>query len=159
MFEKGYDDKVIIDSDSSLFSWLLDDDGNPTKVRDPEFPANYMAHIKNQIGKVDFILVSSHIDVRKALNTAGLNWCYVFPRKSLMLEWVGRCWIRGSDKQFIDCLIKNWDQWTSNHWDYAPSAVVWLSSGQYLADRMPFIQDLQFNYIEAPNDNHAKPSA
>ena len=44
-----------LDSDSSEFSWIINDDGD--KVRNPNFPSNYISHIKDNIGKADFIFV------------------------------------------------------------------------------------------------------
>jgi len=145
LFNNGFDGKVIIDSDSSKFSWVLDGEGIPTQERNPAFPANYIEHIKGQIGLVDYILVSSHIDVRKALGESGLAWCYVLPCESLKLEWVGRCYVRGSSKQFIDCLISNWDDWVSRSHEHDPRGVSLLNSGDHLVDCMRFIETLIYN--------------
>ena len=140
MFNNGYEDKAILDSDSIKFSWLADG-----KTRNPDFPANYIEHIKSNIGKVDYILVSSHIDVRKALEEAGLYWCFVVPDESLMLEWVGRCYVRGNDEGFIKAMIDNWSDWTGNLSDPMPSGKVTLSSGEYLKDKMFFIETTTYN--------------
>ena len=61
-----YKDKYsMLDSDSSKFSWKTEKVALPDmqdgckweerKVRNPEFPDNYIAHIKENIGKVDII--------------------------------------------------------------------------------------------------------
>lgn len=99
----------ILDSDSNLFSWTTTDDG--IKVRDPNFPNNYISHIKKNIDKVDFIFVSSHKQVRDALVEAGIKFILVYPDKTLLNEWIGRCYRRGNTKEFIDNLINNWDIW------------------------------------------------
>jgi len=140
LFDRGYEDRVIIDSDSSGFSWL--EDG---KTRNPDFPENYINHIKSNIGKVDCILVSSHIAIREALDKSGLAWGLVLPRKSLMLEWVGRCYIRGDDESFIKVLIDNWDNWTNVNNDPMPNGTALLSSGEYLRDKMYFLETLTYN--------------
>lgn len=145
LFKNGFEDAVILDSDSSKFSWKLDENGEPTKTRNPEFPENYIKHIKNNIGMADYIMVSSHIDIRKALDAAGLCWIYVAPHRSLMLEWVGRCYIRGSEKGFIDLIINNWDDWVYPNYDLSPCGMTILGSGEYLEDKMPFIQTLNYN--------------
>ena len=44
-----------IDSDSSLFNWIIGEDG--LKTRNPNFPNNYIQHIKEQLGKYKFIFV------------------------------------------------------------------------------------------------------
>ena len=55
---------TTLDSDSSNFSWI-EVDG--VKLRNPQFPENYIEHIKKNIGIYDFIFVSSHSVVREAL--------------------------------------------------------------------------------------------
>ena len=62
------------DSDSSNFSWVYNktEDGTTIKERNPEFPKNYIDHIKSLIGEKDFIFVSSHDVVRKVLEAEGL---------------------------------------------------------------------------------------
>ena len=63
----------ILDSDSSEFSWIKDENECNTKERSPNFPNNYIQHIKDNIGKVDIIFVSSHKEVRKALKDNGIK--------------------------------------------------------------------------------------
>ena len=106
----------VLDSDSSDFSWYCD--YNPAKsdvierYRNPNFPKNYIDHIKENIGKVDFIFVSSHKEVRSALEDSGIDYIMVYPDKDKMkAEWVGRCYMRGSGNAFCDMLIKNWIEW------------------------------------------------
>lgn len=140
LFKNGYEDKIIIDSDSSKFSWLADG-----TTRNPDFPSNYIKHIKDNIGKVDYILVSSHIDVRRALDDNDLCWAFVVPHRALMLEWVGRCYIRGSDKGFIDALVNNWHDWTDLINGPMPNGLCKLSSNEYLSDKMSFIETLTYN--------------
>jgi len=139
LFEKGYEGAVILDSDSSNYSW------SSPEVRDPDFPDNYMQHIKENIGKVDYIFVSSHIDVRNALDSHGLAWCFVVPDKSLMMEWIGRCYVRGDSYGFIDTLTKNWDNWTGQNSDPMPNAQSTLKSGQHLEDAMHFLATTTYN--------------
>jgi hypothetical protein len=43
---KKYQDRFsILDSDSSEFSWIKDNEGKNTKERNPDFPNNYIDHI------------------------------------------------------------------------------------------------------------------
>lgn len=108
----------ILDSDSSKFSWLhvnTDEFGKPLdgyrKVRNPDFPANYTEHIKNNIGNYDYIFISSHASVREALKDAGIDFAVVFPKQSLKEEWIGRCFIRGSGEEFCKLIADSWDDW------------------------------------------------
>lgn len=105
-----YQDKYsMLDSDSSEFSWLKDKNGINTKTRNPDFPANYIQHIKDNIGKVDIIFVSSHKEVRVALDAAKIVYCTVYPSANLLNEWVGRMYRRGNKPEFIEFIINNWD--------------------------------------------------
>ena len=108
--QEDYDLKIL-DSDSSQFSWQYVADGNGgfRKERNPDFPNNYITHIKAHIGKVDYIFVSTHEEVRKALAEAGIDFTVVFPRQSLKAEWVGRCFLRGSGEAFCKLIADNWD--------------------------------------------------
>jgi hypothetical protein len=58
---KTHKNKIILDSDSSTFDKKY-------------FPQNYIKHIKENIGKVDIILVSSHSDVRSALVNENIDF-------------------------------------------------------------------------------------
>lgn len=133
----------ILDSDSSKFSWmeryrteeeledlkkewdsvphLLSGDGyinqikkEKIKVRNPEFPENYIEYIKNNIGKVDIIFVSSHLQVRQALEDANIRYCTVYPKENMLNEWVGRMYCRGDNKSFIKFQMDNWDEFMHN---------------------------------------------
>ena len=99
---------TTLDSDRSLFSWVTIDG---QKVRNPEFPANYIKHIIDNLGKAEFIFVSSHAEVRKALHDAELNFYLVYPRLIDMDKYVQRYRDRGSPQGFIDLVVKNWDTW------------------------------------------------
>lgn len=111
----------ILDSDSSEFSWIysnLDENGNlirsVRKIRNPDFPNNYIKHIKENIGKYDYIFVSSHSSVREALDKEGIDYTIVYPESSCKAEWVGRCFIREKNNEngcTAEVLYNNWEQW------------------------------------------------
>jgi len=107
----NYNDKpfTMLDSDSSNFSWIKDSEGNNTKERNPEFPENYIKHIKDNIGKVDVIFVSSHDIVRKALNDNKINFFMVYPDRNMKKEWIRRFRERDNNEIFIKFIYDNWD--------------------------------------------------
>lgn len=117
--KEGY---KVLDSDSSKFSWLSpkesqviaykNGDINTAKYtfRNSEFPQNYISHIKENIGKVDYIFVSSHKEVRDALIENNIPFSVVYPNKDFKAEWIGRCFLRGSKDAFCNTLAKNWDK-------------------------------------------------
>ncbi|MBO5828764.1 MAG: hypothetical protein J6R59_10005 [Paludibacteraceae bacterium] len=129
--QEDYDLKIL-DSDSSQFSWLIEEVEDPdyviigegeikplihrNKVRNPDFPNNYIEHIKDNIGKYDCIFVSSHAAVRKALDEAGIDFTIVYPEQRCKAEWVGRCFIReqnGESGCGTKVMYDNWEQWIS----------------------------------------------
>lgn len=106
-FNNNKSDLLIIDSDSSLFSWEYDKDGNKTDVRNKDFPQNYINHIKNNIGKVDIIFVSTHNEVIKALNDNKIKHTIVYPNlmTTYKYHWINKYIERGSDKAFINLMV------------------------------------------------------
>ena len=131
----------ILDSDSSNFSWirLYDSLGRPTtKLRNPDFPNNYIKHIKENIGKCDCIFVSCHASVREAMDKEGIDYTIVYPESNCMAEWVGRCFIRekrGEAGCGAEAMYNNFGQWITectetgiNHKEIV------LGSREYLSD-------------------------
>ena len=95
---------------------LLDGDGyinflrgRKVKVRNPDFPKNYVEYIKENIGKVDVIFVSSDLEVRKAMTEAGIKFCTVYPREDMLNEWIGRMFKMGKPKELISIYIHKWN--------------------------------------------------
>ena len=98
---------VILDSDSSAFSWSSEG------IRNPNFPNNYIEHIKNNMNTADLILVSSHAEVRTALKEAGLRYYLCYPDldttdKELYMDLLRH---RGSSDSFVNLISSNWVSW------------------------------------------------
>ena len=148
---KNYQDKYsILDSDSSQFSWCYEHDPLSSdkikKYRNPEFPNNYIEHIKENIGKVDFIFVSSHLQVREALTNAGISFCTVYPKEEMLNEWVGRMYRRGSVVDFIKFQIEHWDEFMHNI-TFEPHGfgIIRLGNNEYLD--LDFLYNWSIKYI------------
>lgn len=103
-------DIKVLDSDSSNFSWIKDKNGNNTTKRNPDFPQNYINHIKENIGKADIIFVSSHDIVRKALYDNGIKYIVAYPDNDCKDEYLERYRNRGNTEEFINMMNKNWDK-------------------------------------------------
>lgn len=141
--EHGLRDYSILDSDSSKFSWIErpyteeELDGilsvfNTTdnllakeaikniyrketiRVRNPNFVKDYINHIKENIGRVDIIFVSTHLEIRQALQDNNIEYYTIYPSKNMLNEWVGRMYRRGNDSEFIDKQIEMWDKNVGN---------------------------------------------
>ena len=125
----------ILDSDSSHFSWVYI---NGVKERNPNFPDNYIEHIKSKIGKYDYIFVSSHASVREALDKEGIDFTIVYPAQSCKAEWIGRCFIReknGESGCGAEVMYNNWEQWVSECYEAgANHEEITLLSREYLSD-------------------------
>ncbi len=104
----------ILDSDSSEFSWIKDKSGNNTKERNPEFPNNYIKHIKDNMDKAEIIFVSSHKEVRDALKANNLEYTLIYPDIDQKSEWMWRFKNRGDDDSFINFISNNWDDFITD---------------------------------------------
>ncbi len=113
------------------------------KERNPDFPANYIAHIKEAMEKneYDYIFVSSHKEVRDALIKAGIKFILVIPDETLLDEYIGRCYRReltGTNGFPIQLLIDKWQEWLDEiHDDNAlkdTTTFIVLCSGEHLSD-------------------------
>lgn len=112
---------TVLDSDSSKFD-------------KSDFPANYIKHINENIGKADIILVSSHDTVRKALVEAGIDFTLVYPSILLKAEYLDRYRSRGSSLSFIKLIEDNWESWIQDCQEQNRCIHLVLASGDYLSD-------------------------
>ena len=151
--QEDYDLKIL-DSDSSQFSWIVEEVEDPdcvligegeikplihkNKVRNPDFPNNYIKHIKENIGKYDYIFVSSHASVREALDEEGIDFTIVYPEFYCKAEWVGRCFIRdkkGESGCGAEAMYNNWEQWITECFQTgADHEEIVLKPREYLSD-------------------------
>ena len=96
---------ITADSDSSRYSWLAHGG------RNPDFPANYIRRIKRLSLVRPFVFVSSHQEVRDALQQAGMKFTVVYPDKSSKRVFLERYVNRGSSPMFIQLMADNFDTW------------------------------------------------
>ncbi len=99
---------TTLDSDSSKFSWTY---VNGEKERHPAFPFNYINHIKKNIGRYEFIFVSSHEVVRKALLDNSIFFYWVCPDRDRKEEFIQRYKDRGNEEGFVKLLETKWNDW------------------------------------------------
>lgn len=126
--------KNILDAESSAYSWKFDPE-HPERgfARNPEFPENYIQSIKGFIDKYEYVLVSSHKDVRVALGKEGIPYIIVAPKKELKNEYLKRYLQRGNEIEFIELLNEKWDEFLSDI-AAADVPVIWLDKGEYMTD-------------------------
>jgi gluconate kinase len=121
-------DLIILDSDSSNFSWLSNGE------RNPDFPNNYITHIKENLSKATVILVSSHKIVRDTLREHNIEYTIVYPNKELKNEYIERYKNRGNSEGFIQMITDNWEKFIDEIENDDYPAKIRLESGQYLKD-------------------------
>lgn len=103
-------------------------------ARRPDFPANYIAHIRANLDKVDIILVSSHAEVRRALLEAGIKFALVYPLYDLKEEYRARYAQCGSSPEFIRVIGLRWEEWQHELLLQRGCTHIVLGPGQYLKD-------------------------
>jgi hypothetical protein len=92
-------DKIkILDSDSSKFN-------------KDDFPSNYIKHIKDNIADNDIIFVSSHKEVRDALEIEGIDYDLFYPSKERRNEFLENYVSRHSPSGLIQKIDNNWPEW------------------------------------------------
>lgn len=121
-------DLVILDSDSSQFSWI------EAGVRHPNFPANYMDHIQKNLGKADIIFVSSHDVVRKALAENNIDYDLVYPDPACKTTYLKRYIKRGNNDAFLTMMEKNWENFIAEIENETFPTKIKLTHEQYLSD-------------------------
>jgi hypothetical protein len=108
-------------------------DSDISKFDKSNFPANYIAHIKENIGKVDIIFISSNLDVRKAMYENHINFTLIYPKYDLKKEYLERYTKRGSSLTFINLIRTCWDEWMQDLYteDFCTNYIR-LDSNQYI---------------------------
>lgn len=101
----------IMDSDSSKFHWVYDNNGFNTKATNSRFPDNYIDYIKSNIGDNDIIFISSHSNVRDALKEAGIMYYLLMPIKDDKNKWMDVYKERGNTNKFISNINNHWDSY------------------------------------------------
>ena len=78
--------------------------------RNDKFPKNYIDCVERNIGKVDFIFVSSHNAVRRELKKRGIKYFSVYPSIDIKDIWIYRMKSMGYEKSLIKKIQDNFDQ-------------------------------------------------
>lgn len=104
----------IIDLESSKYKWLKDP--HKGRIINPDFPQNYIEKLKGymEIEEPDVIFVSSHSEVRDALNKAKIPYYLIAPKQRWRDEIVKRYKERGNSDKFCKQLFENWYRYTDS---------------------------------------------
>jgi hypothetical protein len=121
----------VLDLDSHNYTSGHTPDG---KVRNPDFPSNYISAIEGQLGKWSILLVSPHAEVIKGLSEKDIEITLVYPDRKLKSEYIERFRKRGSSEAFISPLDSYWDDFLDQLEQLEDCRHVVLKQGQYLSD-------------------------
>lgn len=145
------------DSDSTKWSWVYED-GHKTKERNPDFPKNYVDHIKRLIksDNYEFIFASSHYHFKKELERQKIPFISIYPEKSckeFFLENLRNRRTGISKKEFVEEIDKHWDLWIPEDGDETKRNVscyteVFLEPGVWLSDALQY---LTYNFYDPEN--------
>ena len=110
-------------------------DSDSSKFSKKNFPKNYIEHIKEAIKVKQVLFVSSHIKVREALVKAKIPFIYVLPTCDRKQEFLFNYEQRGSSKEFIKKVDRNWENWLMLS-GYNKDYPVYFCKYGYLKDNM-----------------------
>jgi hypothetical protein len=139
----------FLDSDSVAYYWqrniggLIEKDGGGKNVRHPDFPANYIHYLKNQMGKVPVIFVSSHKEVLDALVDGEIPFTLIYPASNLLSEYIQRYRVRGSSEKFTNLMWDNWDHLIPELDAQEKCDRIILKTGEYLSDVLSQVRVIQ----------------
>lgn len=111
-------------------------DSDSSRFEKSAFPQNYIEHIKENIGVVCKIFISSHKEVRESLVANNLPFTLVYPQEDLKDEYLKRYKERGSSEAFIALIDKNWSNWLGELREQKGCKHIELKSGEYLSTTM-----------------------
>lgn len=97
-----------------------------------ELPVDYIQTIKGNMGKVDFIFVSTHKAVRRALREAGIPYVLVCPKPELENAWTLRELYKDGNTGYIQ---QDWDKlmFAIDQGEDSRTEVHWLDKQDYIS--------------------------
>lgn len=94
----------------------------------------YIDDVRKNIGKVDYIFISTDPEGLKLLHENGFEITLVYPENELRNEYLDRYILRDSPYDFIGTFMKYWNLWIDELKDQKYCKHIVLKSDQYLKD-------------------------
>lgn len=114
---KKYDS--VLDLEASSYKWIYYDKelekdiekrkGVKDRIINPEYPANYIKAIKDNIDKFKVILITPELAIREILSNNNIKYYYAFPNDSKFVT--ERALLRGNNENFAFGLEKSYVTW------------------------------------------------
>lgn len=132
--------KNYIDLESSDYKWIdidkelsIEERKGTAKTINPDFPENYIKKIIELTDMGFNVLISSHKEVREALQARGIKYTIVLPSLDMKEEIINRYLSRGNQESFVNLLKTNYEKFVEDLSMDSNEKVV-LKLGQYLSD-------------------------
>jgi hypothetical protein len=109
-------------------------DSDSYKFTKDNFPQNYIDHILRMRKERDIVLVSSHKEVRDAMDALGIEYTLVIPEPSLKPIYMQNYADRNSPPEFLSFMNNEWYNLLDTCLPSPMSTTIELKEGQYLAD-------------------------
>jgi len=94
----------------------------------------YIQDVKAQLGKVDFVFLSTEVEGLQLLHNEGLEIFLVYPQKNLRNEYLDRYIERDNPYDFIGTMMKFWDTTIEKLQEQKYCKQFVLEKNQYLSD-------------------------
>ena len=104
------------------------------KYKNKGFHEEYIKDVKNKIGVVDYIFISTDPHGLKLLKEQGLSITLVYPDNQLRNEYLDRYLDRDCPYEFIGTFMKHWDLWINELKNLNYCRHIILKRGEYLKD-------------------------
>jgi hypothetical protein len=104
------------------------------KYKDEGLQKEYVNDVKNQIGNVDYIFLSTEPEGLKLLKDEGFNITLIYPENELRNEYLDRYIDRDSSYDFIGTFMKYWNLWINELKEQEYCKHIILKKGEYLQD-------------------------
>lgn len=104
------------------------------KYKDNGLQKEYIKDIEKQIGKMDYIFLSTDPESLRLLQEHGFNITLVYPDNDLRNEYLDRYINRDSPYDFIGTFMKHWNLWINELKEQNYCKHIVLKSGEYLQD-------------------------
>ena len=136
-------DLKILDLESSDYHYRRDPFGigGPVKLEDGEWIGRYADAICEakefgdpEAGYYDYILISSHREIRDELRARGVDFIVVIPEGRLRNEYMRRFLSRGSSMEFMKKLYEKWPEWICDILDHETLPIISIGKDEYLSD-------------------------
>jgi hypothetical protein len=123
----------VVDLDSGDYTLGYTADG---KIRNPDFPNNYLLAIKEHIGKADVLFVGCQPETIAALRKEGILFTIAYPERGLKDEYINRFRKRANSELFINLLSNNWDLFLDFLEGQKDCEHIVLGSKQYISNAL-----------------------